>query len=294
MHLPEIDFSSLEIKEIGTWPFVLRVAVIAAAVIVAMVATYFLVFDSELITLSDTQKKLEDKKKEFKDQYTQAINLDAFKAQMEQMQSAYREYVNELPSASNIPELIDTLTKIGERSGLVFSSIKIGEPKLVAGFYMMLPLTINVTGTYHNFGIFVSEVAKMSRIVTVSDFAIKPTGGSGSGAGSGASKGAGQGANATSTRSVVPGLLSMTVETQTYWLASVSEIQQQTKTPDTKKQGRPGAAGKPGAAAPAPPAEPGAPTSGVAPVPGAPDAAAAPGAPSAPATPIPPPNPKGR
>lgn len=275
MQLPEIDFSSLEIKEIGAWPFILRAAVVAAAVIVAMVATYFLLFSSELDTLSDTQKKLDDKKKEFKDQYTQAINLDAFKAQMEQMQSAYQEYVNELPSASNIPELIDTLTKIGERSGLIFSSIKIGEPKLVAGFYMMLPLTINVTGTYHNFGIFVSEVAKMSRIVTISDFAIKPSSGSGSSSGSGG-KGGGQGASASSTKTTVPGLLSMTVETQTYWLASVAELQQNKSTDNKKPSARPG--GKAGAA---PPGAPGAPT---------PPGAAVPGAPSAPATAAPPAN----
>lgn len=241
MQLPEIDFSSLEIKEIGAWPLVLRVAAIAGVVLVAMIASYFLVFSSELGDLSDAHKKLDDKKKEFKDQYAQAINLDAFKAQMSEMETAYQEYVNELPSASNIPELIDTLTKIGERSGLTFSSIKIGDPKLVAGFYMMLPLTINVTGTYHNFGIFVSEIGKMSRIVTISDFAIKPTAGSGTGASSNPASGA-------STKNTVPGLLTMSLETQTYWLASVADLQQQPKAVDTKKPGvaRPGAGGKPG------------------------------------------------
>lgn len=281
MQLPEIDFSSLEIKEIGAWPLILRVAVIAAAVLAVMVASYFLVFASELGDLSDAQTKLDAKKKEFKDQYSQAINLDVFKTQMNEMQTAYQEYVNELPSASNIPELIDNLTKIGERSGLIFSSIKIGDPKLVAGFYMMLPLTINVIGTYHNFGIFVSEIAKMSRIVTISDFAIKLTAGSGGGSVSGSGANSGAGSSSTSIKNVVPGLLTMSLETQTYWLASIAELQQQPKAADTKKQaGARSGAPSEKAAGPA--------------APGAPDATAAPGAPSVPVSASPTPRPGGR
>ena len=229
MKLPEIDFSSLELKEVGTWPLILRVAVIISASILVFVLVYFLLLTGALEGLVAVEKKLENKKKDFKDQYTQAINLDAFKSQMTEMQAAYQDYINELPSASNIPELIDTMTKLGERSGLKFNSIKPGAEEMVDGFYMTLPLTLNVSGSYHNFGLFVSEVGKMSRIVTIGNFTLKTTGG-------------------VDKNNSVPGLLSMNLEAKTYWLASVSEIQQKKNSQIVKPaKGQKAAPAKPAA-----------------------------------------------
>lgn len=267
LKLPQIDFSTLDFREIGSWPLILRGAVIGAAVIVAMILTYYLVFSKELDDLSAAQQQVADKYKEYKDQYNEAVNLDAYKKQLSDMQNAYQDYIKELPSESNIPELIDTLTKAGERNGLKFNFIKIGDPKLISGFYMSLPISLNVSGGYHNFGLFISEIGKQARIVTVGDFTIK----------------------AAESKND-PGSLTMDIESQTYWLASLAEIEKQnagapaTKNAPSGAAGAPGKAGgvpgKPGAAGPGPgPTGAGAGPSG-APQPGAGGAAAPGGGPA--------------
>lgn len=211
MKLPEIDFSSLEVREIGSWPLILRIGVIIVIMIVASVGLYFVLLANEFAALDAAEKKLNDKKTEFKTQYNQAINVDAYKAQMQEMEVAYNQYLKELPSSSNIPDLIDSITKIGDRVGVRINYVKIGDPKLLSDFYMALPLTLNLTGTYHNFGLFISDISKLARIVTLGDFNIKPI----------SSKGG-------------DGVLEMNMSAQTYWLATANEIKQN-KPQETKK-----------------------------------------------------------
>ncbi len=225
MRLKEIDFSSLEIKEIGAWPLILRVAVLVAAAIVTVILMFFLIFMSELEALSTAEQNLETKKKEFQDQYTMAVNVDAYQAQMKQIEEEYDAYIKQLPASSNIPELIDSLTKIGERNNLFINSIKLGDPKLIADFYMELPLTISVVGGYHNIGLFVNETAKLSRIVTLHDFTLKRV--------SDVSN---------------DGMLQMDMQALTYWLASKAEIESQQVDAPTGKKGK-GAKGAPKGAA---------------------------------------------
>lgn len=225
MQLPEIDFSNLEIREIGSWPLIMRIGVIVLTVVTSIILVYMLVISKELDDLAAAEKNVADKMKDYKDQYNQAVNLDAYNKQMQDAQTTFQEYVNELPAASNIPELIDSLTKIGQKNNLKINSIKIGDPKLESGFYMSLPLTLSMTGQYHDIGLFVSDVSKLARIVTLGDFNIKPVG------------------------AANPGELDIDIQAQTYWLASQSELSQQ-KPEDQKNnknmpeppQGPPGAA----------------------------------------------------
>lgn len=215
MRLKEIDFSSLEIREIGAWPLILRVGVLIGAAIATLLLVYFLIFMPELTSLEDSVKKLDDKRKEFKDQYTLAVNFDAYQAQMNEMQNAYQEYIKQLPSSSNIPELIDSITKIGERNGLKINSIKLGDPKLISGFYMSMPLTLSVVGGFHNIGLFINETAKLARIVTLHDFTLKE-----------------------SSDAANVGQLQMDMQAQTYWLASQAEIDTQKTDVVPGKKGR--------------------------------------------------------
>lgn len=219
MKLPEIDFSSLEFREIGSWPLILRIASIIGACIVLIIAIYFLIFDSEIESLKKSIADLEKKRSEFKEQYTMAVNLDAYKDQMKEMQSAYQEYVKQLPSSSNIPELIDSLTKIGESNGLKINSIKLGDSKLIDNFYMSLPLTLSINGGYHNIGIFISETAKLARIVTLNDFNIKVASGQ-------------------------SGDLQMDMQAETYWLANTAEIDAQKPATTDKSSTKKGSAAK--------------------------------------------------
>jgi type IV pilus assembly protein PilO len=204
MKIPEIDFSSLEVREIGTWPLILRVAIVAAAGILSILVVYFFIIESKVETLDLQEAQMLTKRTEFKDKYTMAVNLDAYKKQMVEMQDMYKEYLKALPSTSDIPELIDGISRLGEKNNLKFGSIRVGDAKVASGFYMELPIDLVITGSYNNIGKFISDLSKLSRIVTIEDFSIKPV--------------PVDDKNISSS-----GLLLMNLGTKTYWVVSQSE-----------------------------------------------------------------------
>lgn len=253
MQLPEIDFSDLDYTEIGTWPLVLRAPVIVVACVVAVVIVYFLVLQPQLTVLDQQVKQLDDKKKDFKDKFGIAANLDAYKQQMVQMQGIYTEFLKELPATNNVPELIDNVTKLATSDGVKIVSVKIGDPVAASGFYMELPISLVVSGTYNGFGKFVSDVEKLARIVTIQDFSIKPS------------------VSVTQSQGeaiVIPtDQLTMNIETKTYWLASESDQETGKKnlTPNATLTSTPATNPNPAATPPPPPSTTGVPVPSKAP-----------------------------
>lgn len=204
MKISEIDFGALELRDIGTWPLILRVAIIIASGILAIIVVYFVVIESQLQSLDTQEAQLVAKRNEFKDKYNMAVNLDAYKQQMIEMQGMYKEYLKALPSESDIPNLIDDISRLGEKNNLKFGSIKVGDAKVASGFYMELPIDLVITGSYNNIGKFISDLSKLPRIVTIEDFSIKL---------------------AADDKSSNSGLLLMNLSTKTYWVVSQAEQQ---------------------------------------------------------------------
>ncbi len=202
LKIPEIDFSSLELRDIGTWPLILRVAMIIGAGLLAIVGVYFIVLESQLTILDAQEIQLQAKRTEFKEKYTMAVNLDAYKQQMVEMQSMYKDYLKALPSTSDIPDLIDSVSRLGEKNALKFGSIRVGDAKVASGFYIEMPIEFVITGTYNNIGSFISDLSKLPRIVTIEDFSIKPQ---------------------IDEQNPIAGLLLMNLSTKTYWVASPTE-----------------------------------------------------------------------
>ncbi len=199
--LQSIDFSALEIREIGSWPLILRIVLTICASLVTMILImYFLIFP-EYDDLADARKKQDDKRAEFMQKYDMAINLSAYKQQMVEMQGTYKDLLKQLPSSSNIPELIENISQLGEIDNLKFTSIKIGEPTDTSGFYKQLSITLSVVGTYHDFGKFISDMSKLPRIVTLGDFTIKPS-------------------PVTKDNPDSVGLLILNIEARTYWISN--------------------------------------------------------------------------
>ena len=103
----------------------------------------------------------------------QAANLPAYRAQMEEMKRSFGTMLRQLPSKTEVAELLVDISQTGLESGLEFELFK-PEKEKPAEFYAELPIKIKVTGRYHQFGQFVSDVAALSRIVTLHDFTIAP------------------------------------------------------------------------------------------------------------------------
>lgn len=100
-----------------------------------------------------------------------AANLEAYRQQMVEMEESFGALLSQLPGQTEVPGLVEDITFTGLGSGLEFSSIQL-QPEVTQEFYIELPIRIEVVGSYHDFGSFVSGVASLSRIVTLHDFAI--------------------------------------------------------------------------------------------------------------------------
>lgn len=171
--LRAVDFTELELNNIGAWPKVLRVLACVVAFIAMLALGYFV----RLVDLQGQLQRYRTEEVTQKEQLTfkadQVAQLGAYQGQVAQMESSFAALVRQLPSDTEVPGLLEDITSAGLRSGLEFGEIKL-LPEVIQPFYIELPIQIKVFGEYHNLAAFVSAMASMPRIVTVHDFAIKP------------------------------------------------------------------------------------------------------------------------
>lgn len=169
--LRELDFSELSVDNIGSWPLAVKVMAWVLVFIVLVVAGYFYTVSEMRDQLTQVEQKELDLKKEFEDKAFKAANLDALRKQMVEMEQSFGALVSQLPTDTEVPGLLEDITNKGVESGLEIKSIKL-QPEQSKEFYVELPINIEVTGTYHDFGVFVSGIASLPRIVTLQDFKI--------------------------------------------------------------------------------------------------------------------------
>ncbi|MBU1311014.1 type 4a pilus biogenesis protein PilO [Rheinheimera muenzenbergensis] len=171
-NLSEIDVNDLDLENMGSWPVAAKVifAVILAVAVSAL--SYFMLVDSKIDELEVAQKKEIELRQLYRTRYASAVNLDLYKQQMVEMEQTFSFLLKQLPTTHETPGLLDDITYVGTTSGLTFIRIN-WEPEIEKEFYTELPIKIEVIGDYHQFGNFVSEVAKLPRIVSLHDFAIQ-------------------------------------------------------------------------------------------------------------------------
>ena len=130
-------------------------------------------FDPQRPTHDSQQRAQEETlKQQFSTKAFQAANLEAYKAQMAEMETSFGALLRQLPSDTEVPGLLEDITRTGLGSGLEFEEIKL-QPEVAQQFYIELPINIKVVGGYHDLATFVSGVASLPRIVTLHDFEIK-------------------------------------------------------------------------------------------------------------------------
>jgi type IV pilus assembly protein PilO len=171
--LRQIDLNDLDLNNIGSWPAAVKF-IAGALLLVGIVALGY------NFHLKDLQVQLEGKqaeeislKEQFSSKAFQAANLDAYKEQMQEMEVSFGALLKQLPSDTEVPGLLEDITRTGLGSGLEFEEIKL-LPEAVQQFYIELPIQIAVVGAYHDLATFVSGVASLPRIVTLHDFDLTP------------------------------------------------------------------------------------------------------------------------
>ena len=164
-----LDLGELNAENIGSWPLAVKVIAWVLAFVLVMVLGYFYNISDLRQQLAQVEQKETELKKEFEDKAFKAANLDALRTQMKEMEESFGALISQLPSDTEVPGLLEDITNKGVESGLDIKSIKL-QPEVAKEFYIELPINIEVTGTYHDFGTFVSGIAGLPRIVTLHDF----------------------------------------------------------------------------------------------------------------------------
>lgn len=171
-NLSEIDINDLDFQNMGSWPAAAKVIFAVLLAILVSTLTYFMLVDSKIDELEFAQNKEGELRQVYKAKYASAVNLDLYKQQMVEMEQTFSFLLKQLPTTHETPGLLDDITYVGTTSGLTFIRIN-WEPEIEKEFYTELPIKIEVIGDYHQFGNFVSEVAKLPRIVSLHDFSIE-------------------------------------------------------------------------------------------------------------------------
>lgn len=171
--LRQVDLAELDINNLGSWPAPVKFIASALLLILILVLGYNL-------HLKDLQARLEQQrheeatlKQQFSSKAFQAANLEAYRVQMKEMEASFGAMLRQLPSDTEVPGLLEDITRIGLGSGLEFEEIKLLD-EVAQQFYIELPINISVVGPYHDLATFVSGVSSLPRIVTLHDFEIKP------------------------------------------------------------------------------------------------------------------------
>ena len=169
--LQNLDLNDIKWDRVGVWPLAARVTLCLAAVIFIMGAIYFFSVKDLNIQLQSTIQQEQTLRKTFEEKAFQSAKLDQYRTQMQEMRKTFKDLVSQLPNKTQVPGLLEDIDDKGVTSGLEIESIKL-QPEKKGEFYVELPIEIIVTGSFHDFGAFVSDLAAMPRIVTLHDLSI--------------------------------------------------------------------------------------------------------------------------
>ena len=173
--LKNFDFNDLDVNNIGSWPAAIKVVLMLLLAAAVIGGGYYFYLTSKQQNLDTVRAQEQTLRSDFEDKSFQATNLEAYRKQKEEMQATFGALLRQLPSDTEVPGLLEDITRTAIDNELAIESIEL-EPERATEFYIELPIRIVVEGDYHKLGSFVSGVANLSRIVTLHDFKIKPEG----------------------------------------------------------------------------------------------------------------------
>jgi type IV pilus assembly protein PilO len=171
--LQEFDLGDLDLNNIGSWPNPVKFIIMAILFLAVLGGGYYGYLTDKLQLLERAELKEVDLRKDYEAKSEKAANLEAYRAQKAEMEATFGALLRQLPSDTEVPGLLDDITRTALDNELTIESIELQDERKTE-FYVELPIDIVVEGSYHKIGSFVSGVANLSRIVTLHDFIISP------------------------------------------------------------------------------------------------------------------------
>lgn len=168
------QFRGLDPNDPASWPMVPKVALCIALAAAIVVALWFLWLTNSADELAAEQQKEVALRADYKKKVAQAVNLDALRKQREQVLTYVTQLEKQLPSKAEMDALLSDINQAGLGRSLAFEHFKPGQVS-VREYYAELPISIKVSGRYHDMGSFAADIAHLSRIVTLNNLEIRPT-----------------------------------------------------------------------------------------------------------------------
>lgn len=166
-NLKQMD--DLDFEQLAIWPFEVKFVVAGVLCLLVSVLGYFILVNDELPVLEAEQRKETELKNSYQVKFAVAANLEVYQQQLDKLKQDFSSMLKSLPTDNETPGLLDDITYVGTSAGLTFRLLN-WQQEVAKEFYTELPIQMDVSGGYHEFGQFVSDIARLPRIVTIHDF----------------------------------------------------------------------------------------------------------------------------
>jgi type IV pilus assembly protein PilO len=168
------QFTGLDSNDPASWPSIpknLLYLTLCIAVVGGLWWFWLSDVNEELIAEQNTEQQLRD---EYRSKLVQAVNLEALKKQLVQVQQYVAQLEKQLPSKAEMDALLSDINQAGVGRSLQFELFRPGDVS-VKEYYAELPIAVRVTGSYHDMGLFAADIANLSRIVTLNNVSLEPS-----------------------------------------------------------------------------------------------------------------------
>lgn len=170
------ELKRLDPKKIGSWPILPKLGILLLLLIGIVVGSYFLDWQDQIAAIDAERAKEDQLRTTYVDKKKQAIVLPEYRKQLVDIESQFGALLKQLPGKSEMDALLTDINQAGLGRGLQFDLFRPAGSENRRDFYAELPITIKVTGNYHDLGAFASDIGKLSRIVTLNDITLTPSG----------------------------------------------------------------------------------------------------------------------
>ncbi len=167
------EFQNLDPRDPGLWPLVPRVVILVGIFSVVLLLGWWFGWSVQQEELDKKRQEEETLKEDWKAKKLQAVNIEEYRKQLEEINNSFGALLKQLPNAAEMESLLVDINQAGVMRGLQFDLFKPGI-EVLQEFYAQLPITIKLRGSYHDLGAFTGDIAKLSRVVTLNDIDISP------------------------------------------------------------------------------------------------------------------------
>tara|TARA_R110002073_G_scaffold10565_11_gene50432 strand:+ start:1375 stop:1986 length:612 start_codon:yes stop_codon:yes gene_type:complete len=168
------ELRQLDINDPGGWPNVIKAGALVSLLVIIVAAGYFLDWQEQLETLDSTRVEEETLRETYLLKNRSAFNLVALRQQLKDIEQSLSALLKQLPDKSEMEALLVDINQAGLGRGLQFELFKPAASETIKDFYAELPVSVRVTGSYHDIGAFASDVSQLPRIVTLNNINITP------------------------------------------------------------------------------------------------------------------------